>query len=123
MAYSVDLRERALEYYKNGNTKAETCRVFKIAIFTLNSWLELAERTGSLEKKILIREPRIFKSEELKKFVEGNPFATLKEIGDHFGGSATGAKEALDREKITLKKRQLAMKNGAKKSEQNSMSN
>ena len=37
--------------------------------------------------------------------IEENPAALLKDVAGHFGGSITGAFYALEREKITLKKR------------------
>ena len=38
MAYSIDYRKRAVEYYHEGNTQAEVKAVFKIVPSTLRDW-------------------------------------------------------------------------------------
>ena len=48
------------------------------------------------EGKEITRSARLFKSEELIAYVEDHPFATLaEEIAAHFGGSISGAHDAL----------------------------
>jgi hypothetical protein len=44
-------------------------------------------------------------------FLSENPDAFLKEIAEHFSGSITGAFNALKREKITYKKKNVSMRN------------
>jgi hypothetical protein len=58
-----------------------------------------------LDKRPLERSPRIFESEKLNTYIEKNLNALLKDIAEEFGGSVPGAFHALNREKITLKKR------------------
>ena len=64
----------------------------------------MLSETGSLEKKELERKPRKYESEKLRTYINENPEATLAEIAKEFGGSPSGAFDALEREKITLKK-------------------
>jgi transposase len=105
MAYSVDLRSRVIDYINEGNPPEEARVIFKVSASTIRRWLALYSETGSLEKKALSRTARIFKSDELNRYIEENPNALLKDVAEKFGGSTTGAFYALEREKITSKKR------------------
>ena len=105
MAYSVDLRERVIAYLNEGHSQEETRIIYKVGVSTIKRWLTLVSETGSLEKRPLERSPRKFVTEKLNTYIEENPNALLKEIAHEFGGTATGAFHALNREKITLKKR------------------
>ena len=105
MAYSKDLRERVIAYLKEGHTQEETRIIYKVGTTTIKNWVALLSETGSLEKRALERSPRIYESEKLNTYIEENPNALLKDVAAEFGGSITGAFHALNREKITLKKR------------------
>jgi len=104
MGYSTDLRERVLAYQAEGHTIEETSKVFKVGTTTISAWKKLLSETGSLGKKELSRKPRKYESEKLRTYINENPEATLAEIAKEFGGSPSGAFDALEREKITLKK-------------------
>lgn len=106
MGYSKDLRERVLAYHKEGNTIEKTSEVFKVGTTTISAWKKLLSETGSLDKKKLKRSPRKYESEKLRTYIDENPEATLVEIAKEFGGSKSGAFDALEREKISLKKLQ-----------------
>lgn len=105
MAYSVDLRSRVIDYINKGHTQEETSLIFNVGTSTIQRWLTLLSETGSLKKRQLNRSASIYDSEKLKAYIEENPNALLKDIAQHFGGSVTGAFYALEREKITYKKR------------------
>jgi transposase len=107
MAYSIDLRERVIDYVKQGNTHKKTSEVFNVGTATIERWLVLLKETGSLEKRPLNRTAPKFESEKLHAYIEENSDALLKDVAEHFGGSITGAFHALEREKLTLKKRAL----------------
>ena len=106
MGYSKDLRERVLAYHAEGHTIDKTSKVFKVGTTTISAWKKLLSETGNLEKKEIERKPRKFESEKLRTYINENPEATLAEIAKEFGGSPSGAFDALEREKITLKKLQ-----------------
>jgi len=115
MAYSVDLRKRVIEYLREGHTQEETSAIFKVGTTTIKEWLALLSETGSLEKRPLKRVASKFESEKLNAYVEENPNALLKDIAEYFGGSTTGAFYALEREKLTYKKKRFTIKNGTKR--------
>jgi len=107
MAYSEDLRSRVIEFIKEGKTQEETSKIFKVGVTTIKRWKSLLTETGSLEKRPLEGTARKFESEKLNTYIEENPNALLKDIAAHFGGSTSGAFDALKREKITYKKRDI----------------
>ena len=111
MSYSKDLRERVIAYLQAGHTQEETSIIFKVGTTTIKNWLALLSETGSLDKRPLDRSPSKFETEKLNTYIEENPNALLKDIAKQFGGTATGAFHALNREKITLKKRQYTTRN------------
>jgi transposase len=105
MGYSVDLRERVIAYLKEGHSTEETRVIFKVGATTIRNWKSLLSERGSLANRPLDRSPSKFESEKLNTYIEENPNALLKDVAAEFGGSVTGAFYALEREKITLKKR------------------
>ena len=119
MAYSIDYRKRVIEYLEEGHTQEETSVIFKVGTTTIKDWLSLLSETGSLEKRPLNRVAPKYESEKLNAYVEENPDALLKDIAEHFEGSITGAFCALEREKITYKKKRFFTKSVTKKSVSN----
>ena len=120
MAYSVDLRSRVIGFIKEGHTQEETGKIFNVGTATIQRWLALLSETGSLEKRPLNRSASIFESEKLETYINKNPNALLKDIAQYFGGSITGAFYALEREKITYKKKKFSIRKETKESEKNS---
>jgi transposase len=116
MAYSKDYRKRVLEYLEEGHTQAEAQKVFKVGCTTIKEWKKLLSERGTLEKRPLEREARVYQADKLRTYIEEHSQAILKEIARHFGGSISGANSALARGKITLKKRQPPTANAMKKS-------
>lgn len=103
MSYSKDLRERVLAYQAEGHTIKETSEVFKVGTTTISAWKKLLSEKGNLGEKELTRKARKFESEKLRTYINKNPDATLKEIEKEFGGSKSGAFDALELEKLSLK--------------------
>jgi len=116
MSYSIDLRSRVIEFIREGHTQEETSKVFKVGTTTIKRWLSLLSETGSLEKSELERSPRIFESEKLNAYMEENPDALLKDVAAKFNGSISGAFYALEREKITFKKKRYTTKSEMRQS-------
>jgi transposase len=112
MAYSTDAREIALSYLAKGQTYEEARAELGIGITTLKEWKKLLNTTGSLEKRLLERSAHKFHSEALRTYIAEHPDAMLKEIAEHFGGSISGASDALARIGITFKKRALLHRAG-----------
>jgi transposase len=107
MAYSKDTREMVLNYLAKGHTYEEAREELGVGVTTIKAWKRLLKETGSLEKRSKIRSASKFPAEELKAFSKEHPDATLEEIAAHFGGSISGAHDALARVGISFKKRAI----------------
>ena len=107
MAYSKDTREMVLGYLAKGHTYEEARAELGVGVSTMKAWKRLLSETGGLEKRSKNRSASKFHDEELQAYVKENPAATLEEIAGHFGGSVSGAHDALARVRISFKKRAL----------------
>jgi transposase len=112
MSYSTDIRKMVLNYLAKGHTCEEAQNELGVSVSAIKEWKKLPNATGSLEPRPLERSARKFPSEPLKTYVSEHPDATLKEIAEHFGGTTSGAFDALAREGITFKKRALLHRKG-----------
>ena len=90
-----------MEYLEEGHTQVEAQAVFKVGTTTMKAWKKLLSEKNTLEKKTLKRKARVYPSDKLCAYIKEHPQALLKEIAAHFGGSISGANEALAREKLT----------------------
>jgi len=92
MAYSLDLRQRVVDYVQSGKSKISASKLFDIGEKTVRNWMILYEETGAVD-------PRPHRggrkssidSATFKSYVDANPDKTLKEIGANFGLSYEGA--------------------------------
>lgn len=107
MAYSNDTREMVLKYLEKGHTYEEARVELGVGVTTIKEWKKLYNETGSLEKRSKQRSATKYPAEQLKAFVKDRPDATLAEIAENFGGSVSGAHDALARVGISFKKRAL----------------
>ena len=106
MAYSEDLRKRVIAYLAEGHTQASAQKEFKIGLTTIKGWKKRYAETGSLKNKPLNRKYRKLDPEKLSAYVKEHPDAYLREIGDVFGVTDDAVRLALNKMKITRKKRQ-----------------
>lgn len=117
MAYSIDLRKKALKYRRNHSLR-DTSEKFDVSITTIMDWENLLKVTGSLEKRQLNRSFKKIDPIELERFVAENPDAFLREIAAFFSCSIQSVKEALDKQKITKKKLKFVIAKQMKRKEQ-----
>jgi transposase len=76
-----------------------------VSTSSIKSWKRLLNETGSLEKRPREGVATKFIDKELKTYIQEHPDTMLSEIAEKFGGSTSGAFDALNRVGITLKKR------------------
>jgi transposase len=92
MAYSLDLRQRVINYIQSNGSKISASKIFKINEKTVRNWVLLYKETGSVNPRQHRGGKRSsIDSEKFKSYVDVNPDKTLKEIGAHFGLSYEGA--------------------------------
>lgn len=104
-AYSQDLRERVIKNYEIGISKQNIIAIFHIGMDTLNRWIRLYRDTGSVSPKIrTVYRKRKFSDDELLKYIELNPSATLEEIGRQFSVKPSSVHVRLHALNVTRKK-------------------
>jgi len=110
MAYSVDFREKAIEYWEKGRTKEQLYDAFGIYPSRINEWKKLLRETGSLNPQYRETRCRKIDPEELKQALERKPDATLPELAKQFDCAKQSIDYRLKTLQITRKKRHLPMK-------------
>jgi transposase len=84
MAYSLDFRQRALDYTAE-TSRAQAARVFHLSPTTIRNWQE-RQRAGNLAATVVTEhQKRKFSVEELKAYVAAHPDLYLHEYAAHFG--------------------------------------
>jgi len=104
MSYDVKFRQRALEHWNAGHTRAETAAVFGVSTSTLQTWKSQLNQTGKLEPKARKTPWRKIDPEKLRAYVAEHPDAYQYEIAAAFGVRLFAIQKALRRLNITRKK-------------------
>jgi transposase len=114
-SYSIDLREKVLNYLeKNPNRKAASL-LFQVGVATIYRWLFLKKEKGNLQP---LSRPYVYKKiddQKLIEYVERHPDHFLFEIAQHFNLTLQAIFYALKRLKITRKKSTRSIKKEMKK--------
>ena len=117
MAYSLDMRQRALELLKEGKTKKEVSKMLGVGRTSLLRW-EKRESKGKLAATYpKTRGGFRVDDEKLKAYVKENPDAYQSEIAEAIGAKENTVCKALHRLKISRKKRHRSTENGTNKDE------
>lgn len=122
-AYSVDLRERVLDFLKRNNDKKVASQLFKVGIATIYRWVRQQKEKGHLEPHRREYVYRKLDYQLLEKYMEDHPDDFLFEIADHFSVTIQAIFYALKKLKITRKKRTSFTKNGMRKKEKHLLKN
>jgi transposase len=102
-AYSVELRERIIDFVNKGGSRAEAARRYQVSRWSVYRYLE-ATAAGNLTPKPQGGSAEHFSSESLKREIALHPDATLHELGAALGVSHVSVWKKLRRLGITLKK-------------------
>ncbi len=96
----INLRKQVVEFVKEGGTKADAARRFRVSVWCVHEW---CGRAGLAPKR---HGPRRRKLDRLalRQHVAQHPDATLKERAQHFGGRINAIWYALRQMKVTHKK-------------------
>ena len=106
--YSADLKERVIKYrIEEKHTIKQTSETYKISQMAVRRWTKEYKETGRIrgEYDSSTRKYRKINPEELKKYIKENKDKFLKEIAEVFSCSISGIKKAMNRLKVTRKKR------------------
>jgi transposase len=80
MTYSLDLRQRVMDFVASGGGKTEAARRFSVGRQTVYDWLKRED----LAPKRYVRTKMKLDPEALRAYVAENDDAYLYEIGAHF---------------------------------------
>ena len=123
--YSEDLRVRAIDLIKRGNSLSQVSRLLKISRPTLDRWLNQFETTGSTAPGLAIPKPQPAKIRDWSKFkelVDSHGDLTQKELASLWGDvSHDPISRGLKKLGYTRKKKLI--KNAVKKPDFNSRKN
>ncbi|ETZ07427.1 transposase [Holospora obtusa F1] len=117
--YSVDLRERVIEYIKLGNTQNTTSKIFKVSKSSVNRWWMRYQEAGSIKAKPRLGSKGKIDPEKLRVYVEANEDKKLAEIAKLFNISVCSVYRRLKKLGFSYKKKPLPMWKQAKKNESN----
>lgn len=116
--YSVDLRERVLEYIEETKDKVKASYLFKVGIATIYRWIARKTQTGNVIPSRRKAYKKKIDDQKLVAYMKQNPDHFLSEIADHFDTTLQAIFYALKRLKITRKKRLLSTRKETLKSGQ-----
>lgn len=117
--YSLDLREKVINYLQLGNSQQSASKIFMLNPSTINRWWLRYKREGNYApRKRMGRAPRLTLS-QVTKYIECNPNFKSLEMGKHFGMTAGGALYWLKKLGFSYKKKTLPMWKQTKKNEKN----
>ena len=102
-AYSMDFRERVVNFVNAGGTKLEAARQYKVARQTVYSYLAMSQR-GKLEPKKSWGSWKKLDPKKLQGYIKAHPDATLMEMQKALGVSHNTIWVRLNKLNITLKK-------------------
>ena len=101
MTYSIDYRKRAVNLIKEGKSKKEVARLFKISRTTLYSWVSKGK---NLKPKVHGKRQRKLDWNALKEHTRKYPDALLRERAKHFSVHVNSIWNALKSMGISYKK-------------------
>ncbi len=101
MTYQLSHRQAVIPYIKDGGSKVEASRIFKVSRDTLYRWLKLTDLRPPAREKT--RNGKIDK-QALRAHVEQYPDLLLRERASHFGVHLSSMRHALKKMKIGKKK-------------------
>jgi transposase len=108
-SYSQDLRKKAIEHVKKGNSCHSASIEFDIASNTVRNWYKRYKIEGNLlPRKVGGQKGRVSK-EEVESYVSTNPNFILSDMGKHFGMSAPGVLYWLKKLGFVYKKKPIGM--------------
>lgn len=109
-AYSLDLRERALDHLEKEKDTKATSELFKISQRTIQRWAKQKLETGNIAPRKRKFAYQKIDANKLKQHVELHPDQFLHEIAEEFSVRLQTIFYALKRLKITRKKRPHSIK-------------
>ncbi|ETZ07049.1 transposase [Holospora obtusa F1] len=90
--YSIDLREKIINFIKSADSQKEASRVFGINKMTLNRWHLHYKSKGHFYPKIRLDAKPTIEKESFIQYATNHPDARSENIAGEFGMSVSGAR-------------------------------
>ena len=103
--YSLDLRQKVINFLKLGNSQTEASRVFGINRMTVNKWHLRYKNEGHYMPKVRLGAKPSINLEAFTEWVKNHPDSRAEDIAREFGISASGARYWLRRAGFSYKKK------------------
>ena len=115
--YSLDLRERVINFIKLGNTQVSAAKIFSLNLSTVNKWYLRYRTEGNCNPRPRLGAKSKVDIEALTTHITLNPDAKLKDLAKKFGVSIWGIYYWLNKLGFSYKKKpsatwKLAERNG-----------
>ncbi len=117
--YSLDLRERVVEYIKNGANYKEASDRFEVSISAIGRWYRRYKEEGTYEARKRPGAKRRLDLEGLEQYVQNNSDSKIKDLAKRFKVSTYTIRYWLNELGFSYKKKPLPIWNQAKRKEKN----
>jgi transposase len=115
--YSIDLREKVINFVESGKSQTEASIVFGINRMTVNKWHLRYKNEGNYLPKVRLGAKPNIDQESFIEYVKNHPDARSEDIAREFAMSASGARYWLRRVGFSYKKKPSPMWKQTKKNE------
>ncbi len=109
-SYSLDLRDRVLQYLEKNPDKKSASALFQVGMATIYRWISRRKEKGHLQPTRREYAYKKIDDQKLIEYVKDHPDQFLYEIAKHFNLTAQAIFYALKRLRITRKKRLRSIK-------------
>ncbi|PPE03667.1 IS630 transposase-related protein [Holospora curviuscula] len=117
--YSLDLKERVIEYIKLGHDQKTSAKMFMVSKSSVSRWWIRYEKEGVIKPSVRLGSKGKIDPDQLKIYVENNENKTLAEIARLFNVSICSVYRRLKKLGFSYKKKPLPMWRLVKKNEIN----
>ena len=114
-SYSLDLRERVLNYLEKNNNRKAASLLFQVGVATIYRWISRKKEKGNVQPLCRPYAYKKINDQKLVEYVKAHPDHFLSEIAQHFSLTPQAIFYALKRLKITRKKSSRSTKRKMKK--------
>ena len=115
--YSIDLREKVINFLKSGHTQREASIIFNINKMTVNTWHLRYKHEVNYRPKLRLGAKPTIEPECFVQYINAHPHARSEDIAREFGISTSGARYWLRKLGYSYKKKPSPMWKHVKKNE------
>lgn len=107
--YSLDLREKVIQFLESGNTQVSAAQLFSLHLSTVNRWYSRYREEGHYAPRKRPGAKSKIDKEALIRCITANPNLTLKGLAKEFGVSLWGIYYCLKKLGFSYKKKSFPM--------------